>query len=192
MAIDLERRGLPRHLAVESPDGGTQLVAVRTDFRDWLRFGRLLEERGVCDPRVLAGFPDEVPDGPWQPAAMEFYSAPVACPHREGGPERPRALDVALDGDYVVAAFWQAYGVDLTACDMHWHLFRALLRGLPDSTKLAQAMGWRTWLEGDERRKPTTVRRELRDAWSLPRPDEAEMVAMQQALFGARSQGGDE
>lgn len=86
----------------------------------------------------------------------------------------------------------QAYGVDLTACDMHWHLFRALLRGLPDSTKLAQAMGWRTWLEGDERRKPTTVRRELRDAWSLPRPDEAELVAMQQALFGARSQGGDE
>lgn len=189
MAIDLERRGLPCHIVVESADGGEQAVAVRTDFREWLRFGRLLEETGACDPRVLAGFPDEVPDGPWQAAAVEFYEAPVACPRRGGGPERPRALDVALDGDYVVAAFWQAYGVDLTSASMHWHLFRALLRGLPDDTRLSQAMGWRTWLEGDERRKPTTVRRELRDAWALPRPDEDELVALQQRLFGA--QGGE-
>lgn len=190
MAIDLERRGLPRGIVVESPDGGEQMVAVRTDFRDWLRFGRVLGESGACDPRVLAGFPDELPSGPWQAAAIEFYESPVACP-RPRGQERPRALDMALDGDYVVAAFWQAYGIDLTSCDMHWHLFRALLRGLPDDTRLSQAMGWRTWLEGDERRKPTTVRRELRDAWALPRPDEDELVAMQQALFGGTT-GGDE
>jgi len=184
VAVDLERRGLPRHLVVIGGDGAEQLVPVRVDYRHWLRFGRLLRETGACDPHVLANFPQEVPDGPWHEAALEFYASPVACPHGGGGGDRPQALDVALDGDYVVAAFMQAYGIDLTTADLHWHMFRALLRGLPDSTKLAQVMGWRTWQEGDERKKPAAARRELRDAWSLPRTDEAELVEYQRALFG--------
>lgn len=179
MAVDLERRGLPRHIVVDG-----QPVEVVTDFRAWIRFGRLLEEARVCDPHVLAGFPDEVPDGPWQAAAVEFWQSPTSTP-RHAGDDRARALDPSEDGDLLVAAFMQAYGIDLTACEMHWHKFRALLRGLPDDTRMAQVMGWRTWEEADDRVAPADRRRELRAAWELrDREDEAELLRMQRELFG--------
>lgn len=44
------------------------------------------------------------------------------------------------DARHLVAAFQQAYGIDLTKDDLHWWRFRALLEGLPDSTRLAQIM----------------------------------------------------
>lgn len=44
------------------------------------------------------------------------------------------------DSRHLIAAFQQAYGIDLTKEDLHWWRFRALLEGLPDSTRLAQVM----------------------------------------------------
>ena len=69
-------------------------------------------------------------------ALLRFYAA--GLPRRQeddaaeaGGPSGP-AFDYAEDSSYILAAFQQAYGIDLTASAMHWWRFRALLGGLPD------------------------------------------------------------
>lgn len=156
---------------------------VRTSFRVWLRFARIAGETGVCDPSVFEGEP---PVGEWAPAAVEFLRSECPTPH--GMPRQERAFDWLLDSDYLVAAFQQAYGIDLTSTDMHWHRFLALWRGLPGDTKLAEIIGHRTWRKTN--RSPDAVRAELRDRWSLPAEQDGELLALQQEWFGGVTHGG--
>lgn len=154
--IDLEFPSLPSSLVV----GGRE-VPVRTSFRVWLRFGRLLSQ-GIVSHEVLL----EPCDGDWLPAALEFYRSENATPRGSDGPAAVRLIDLSLDGDYIVGSFQQAYGIDLTEGDMHWHRFLALLRSLPDDTKLMRIAGYRGWRKSN--RTQESVMRQMRDEWSLP------------------------
>ena len=46
-------------------------------------------------------------------------------------PQDEPVLDYRCDSDYIVGAFQQAYGIDLTADKVHWWRFKALLHALP-------------------------------------------------------------
>ena len=54
------------------------------------------------------------------------------------------AFDYASDAPYIVAAFQQTYGIDLTTSTMHWWRFRALFLSLPEDTLMHKIMHWRT------------------------------------------------
>ena len=158
-----------------------------TSFRSWLRFGRILEETGLCDPSVLLG---EVPEGSdWRPAALEFLDERPSTPRPTGKPQA-RAYDLDEDAAYLVGSFQQAYGIDLTdpALSMHWHRFLALLRSLPQNTKLAEIAGYRTWSRADEKRSHESKMAELRTAWTLPDKGngarERAIIAQQMEWFG--------
>lgn len=163
--IDLSFPELPSRI-----ECGGSLFIVDTSFRTWLRFGAILRERRTAWPGVFAG---EVPEGDWVPAALEFYESRTEVP-RASGTASARLIDPAVDGELIVAAFQQAYGIDLTEGDMHWHRFKALLAGVPDETKLAKVMGYRAYTTpprkyGEAQRDADM--RELRRAWELPPED---------------------
>lgn len=179
MGVDLRRRGLPTRIWCGEAEGWREVV---TDFRAWVEFDHGLQ-RGVAGYGIFPAGARPPEGDEWVASAREFLESPVACPHDSPEPGG-RALDLVEDGDYLVAAFMQAYGVDLTdpSLEMHWHLFMALLRGLPGETVMAQAMGWRTWRDDrrDERARAEARRRE----WSLPDPRDEQRVAWQEAAFG--------
>lgn len=161
--IDLTRPDLPSALLVDG-----RAYEVDTSFRTWVRFEAMLRE-GVTWPGVFAG---EVPQGDWLEAALEFLRSENATPKRPDAPKR-RAVDCMLDGDYIVASFQQAYGIDLTACDMHWHRFRALLTGLPAETIMSRIIGFRTYETPPQNRSQDAYdmdMRKRRDQWALPDP----------------------
>lgn len=62
----------------------------------------------------------------------------------DNGPAKPPAFDYQCDAPYIVAAFQQAYGIDLTREKVHWFRFRALFAALPEDTLMAKIMSWRT------------------------------------------------
>lgn len=159
--IDLRFPSLPRSIECDG-----HLYRLETSFRTWLSFGRELEEG-----RVWAGvFADEVPEGDWLPAALEFFRSENACPHDV--PEADaRAIDLIGDGDLLVAAFQQAYGIDLTEGDMHWHRFKALVAGLPESTKLSKVMCYRTYRKPHKSETNDDLMRRMRRMWEIPDPD---------------------
>lgn len=180
MGVDLRRRGLPREIFCGPVEGWRE---VETDFRAWVAFDHGLQ-RGVA---LYCVFPEGSPrprgDG-WVASAREFLESPVSCPHGSQG-AGARALDLVEDGDYVVAAFQQAYGIDLTdpGLRLHWHRFMALLRGVPDSTLLGRVMQWRTWRE--DRRSQERRMADLRRAWALPTVQDERTLAWQEAAFGS-------
>lgn len=178
--IDLEEPGLPDEIGA---DGGW--VRVLTDFRTWLRFGRLLEA-GLWWVGIFPAY-DNVPRD-WHDGALEFYRSPVACPHGQAGRQGARPLDLSLDGDYVVGSFQAAYGIDLTdpGLDMHWHRFLALLRSLPEGSMVARIGAWRTWTRAAAGERPEAAARRLRAAWALPSgaAGGADAVDAQREVFG--------
>ena len=170
--IDLRFDGLPGSLVVDG-----EAVPVNTDFRAWIAFG-YAAERGIADLRIFQD--GTAPAGEWQEAAAEFYESPNPFP-RGGADGGERVLDLVLDGDFIVAAFQQAYGIDLTdpGLSMHWHRFLALLRGLPEDTALSRVMGFRGWRADDGREGREREMRERRAAWALPPIEEPLPYAMQ-------------
>lgn len=55
-----------------------------------------------------------------------------------------KAYDFVQDAEMLISAFWLSYRIDLTAADMHWWVFRALMRGLPQECEMTRAMMYRT------------------------------------------------
>ena len=163
--IDLRKNELPSRL-----EWGGNSALIDTSFRTWIEFERRIRE----DQMVWVGiFPDgKVPkDDGWIQAAIDFWKSENATPRMTRPPSKVRLIDYIEDGDHIVASFQQAYGIDLTVEDMHWHRFKALLGGLPDNTKMSKIMGYRDYNEMDAKRKYEDIQKEQRAAWSLPLPD---------------------
>lgn len=171
--IDLRERKLP-----DTIESSGVVYRVDTDFRTWIAFEHELECNEVAS---FAIFRDERPpldDCEWADSAIEFLRSPNATP-RDTGCSSERAMDSVLDGEYIVAAFQQAYGIDLTdpKLRMHWHRFKALLAGLPSSCKLSEIIGFRTWRR--ETRKHESIMAEMKAVWALP--ERGEEDAMEEA-----------
>lgn len=177
--IDLRYKGLPS--AIEC---GGRLLRLKTDFRLWIEFERVLREKQVAWWGVLEEPPE---NDEWVPGALEFLESKNVRPvYPNSGGER--MFDFVLDGDYIVASFWQAYGIDLTSIDyMHWHVFKALFNGLPKDTKMAEIIGYCSW--EPSRKKYEDSMRELKNAWRLRDPATEE--AKRDALEWARDFFGD-
>lgn len=169
--IDL-RFALPTGIEV-----GGAFYELNTDFRVWLEFNRSVEEDGIAPFSI---FKNEIPSGDWTAAALEFAKSENVTPR--GGDSGERLLDLILDGDYITGAFWQVYGIDLTTASLHWHVFLALLRSLPDSCKLTEIMGYRGYTSS--RQKPEQQYRELKKAWSLPPKKDTAILEWQEQAFG--------
>ena len=60
--------------------------------------------------------------------------------------DQQKSFDFLQDGEYIYAAFMQAYGVDLVAEQgkLHWWKFNALLKGLPSNTRFMEIVDIRT------------------------------------------------
>lgn len=56
----------------------------------------------------------------------------------------PVSISFSVDADRIIAAFWQAYGIDLTKERLHWWVFVALLDNLPDDTRMMKVAHIRT------------------------------------------------
>lgn len=95
---------------------------------------------GIHIPRVFVEL--------WQ-GVIDFYlageqAAEPAAAKPASRPDTGPAFDYRCDAPYIVAAFQQAYCIDLTTAKLHWFRFRALFAALPEDTLMAKIINWRT------------------------------------------------
>lgn len=128
---------------------------IKTDFRTWLRLGS-----GQIEPEDI--FVSDIPDmSSAIVGILEFMAGPL-----EEGSQEPETgaqlIDYEIDSECIFAGFLQAYGVDLTVTDLHWHKFVALLKALPEETILSKIISYRSY-EGDDEEM-----NKLKRLYSLP------------------------
>lgn len=175
--IDLRNKELPHSIECDGKE-----YEIDTDFRKWIEFERSLREERIL---ILSIFKGDMPEGfGWLDAALEFLQSPNSTPNYPESSERDRAFDFVEDGAYIVAAFMQCYGIDLTNTEyMHWHLFKALFDGLSEDTKMSRIINYRTWEKNDT--KVEEFYRKQKRAWQLMSKDERDMLAEAQRIAEA-------
>lgn len=137
--------------------------------------------------------PLEAPDA-WESLLRFFiFSEPPTGSGRGGA--AAISFDYASDADYIMAAFLQAYRIDLTTERVHWWRFRALFRALPEDTLMAKIISWRTMDLTDLDGKTRQLYEDRKEAFALPREltgnRPAVTVADHNAAFAARFRRND-
>ncbi len=123
---------------------------IKTDFRVWLEFDRIMHndappEKKLEEIILLCMIPGELP--PLEAilsGLFNFYRAGDKSESEETERKAP-VFSYEHDSEYIYAAFLQAYGIDLTEIPcLHWFKFQALLKSLPEETKLSKIISCRT------------------------------------------------
>lgn len=172
--IDLTKVKLPDYIDVDG-----KFFYIRTDFRSWLNFSRIVNTKGAVVDDVDFIYRDEIPPAENKKQAftklLEFFRPKNELPRpvSEGEGESEKVLDYELDADLIYCAFREQYKIDLLETDssghvieIHWHIFLALLDGL-HGTKLNSVMEWRSWT-GETKTEYGKHMSRLRRAWELP------------------------
>ena len=158
--IDLRNRELPNAITV---DGNSFLI--QTDFRYWIEFSEKIKNKDVKYKELEYLFVNKTPKTFYMKQLMDFYINANPIPKIESTNSDP-ILDYIIDGEYIYASFMQAYNIDLLSCNMHWHIFKALLNGLPSNTYIKEIMSMRAYKKSNKNYEQT--QRELKEAWRLP------------------------
>ena len=116
--------------------------------------------------------PQEAPEA--FAALLKFYAGGKVPEAKEAsaqraGPPQELAFDYACDAPTIVAAFQQAYHIDLTTSRVHWWRFRALFSALPECTTMARIMSYRTMDLSGMQGKELQRYAELKETFALPK-----------------------
>lgn len=177
---------------------GGNVFPIQTDFRVGIRFEELIRSKrlGDADKFVTAlilyygegGIPRDVSGA--HGAIVRFFLCGRGGedePNRQSGqPPQKRVYDYAHDGQYIYAAFYDQYHVDLTEAELHWWKFRAMFIGLKPEHEIVKIMGYRGCNLAKIKNKEERARiRQLKTLYALP--EEITVEDMQRkagALFG--------
>ena len=180
--IDLREKGLPTKIEV-----GNSFFTIKTDFREWLKFEEKLKSKEIEFQDIADLFVDTIPISAWimykddiLKELQEFLVNKNATPRTSEDDNGENLFDYILDGEYIVGSFMSAYGIDLTSVDMHWHLFKALFVSLPDTSKIIQIMGMRSYKKSNESYEQVAIKN--KQAWILPSLTDSELEEINQEI----------
>ena len=111
----------------------------------------------------------------------------LLLPENKKPSKAEKTMDFTQDRALIIAAFRQAYGIDLVAerGRMHWQTFADLLKGIPSNTRLAEVMDIRakpmpkpTKYNAEERARLAKLKAEFK----LEKTEAETQAAMQRGL----------
>ena len=160
--IDLRKKNLPNTICV---NGG--FFSIKTDFREWLKFGELIKNKDLKAKQVLYLFKNKIPsENPFQ-ALLDFYVNPNITPKKQESDDGKVIIDYIEDGEYIVGSFMAVYGINLITIDyLHWHEFQALFRSLPEDSKIMQIISRRAYKKTNK--SMDSQLQKAKEIWSLP------------------------
>ncbi len=163
--LDLSKRELPESINVNGSS-----FAIRTDFRYFLNFERILNNEKFSLDDFDFVYKNRIPKDKEAgfKALMDFYAPKNILPRATGSKSEVKAFDYLIDADLIYAAFYQQYKIDLFEVNLHWWKFTALLMGLKD-TKFTDVIGYRFFDKNDKTSYEVSMEK-ARQSWELPTP----------------------
>lgn len=166
---------LPDHITVCKKN-----YPIRTDFRTWIRFDSIVNNHKISifnklskilelcfDPNKCPVLPPSLNDT--LSALYEFYICGAEKNKGKKGTDNARVFSFEEDSEYVYAAFYEQYGIDLAQSNMHWWHFSALFKGLEPDVRLMKIIAYRsvdTVAISDSKKQ--SFYRKMKDIYALP------------------------
>lgn len=183
--LELKKAVLPETVTVSG-----KRYRIRTSFKYWLRFLELVEQDDK-NPYVFDFlYVDKKPSDRIKgfTALLGFCTPASLLPRLTSSDTSDKVVDYQIDAEYIYAAFYELYGIDLIEADMHWYKFQALFKGLHD-TKLNEIIGYRLFTPPNGKKSEYDRDMEkLKRAWALPKKDDgkedAALMRFEALLYG--------
>lgn len=183
--IELKKAVLPETVTVSG-----KRYRIRTSFKYWLRFLELVEQDDKNPYLFDFLYVDKKPSDRIKgfSALWGFCSPASLLPRLTSSDTSDKVVDYHIDAEYIYAAFYELYGIDLIEADMHWYKFQALFKGLHD-TKLNEIIGYRLFTPPNGKKSEYDRDMEkLKRAWALPKKDDgkedAALMRFEALLYG--------
>lgn len=164
-----------------------QKCNIRTDFRTWLKFSKLMSESEndldkLSEMFKLVFF--ELPPNMMSAIGemLKFYQYQnVSKGQEKSSAPSKRLFDFDYDGDLIYSAFLQQYHIDLCDTSMHWWKFRALFNSLSEDTQFMRVVSYRnTNLAKIKDKEQKAFYRKMKELYRLP---DARSEAQKEADF---------
>lgn len=123
-----------------------EVYHLKTDFRIWLKFEQIMQDKNLSVAAKTGMiydlcFEEPPPQGAVFGALWNFYKGDNdTAPVKKGKP----VVSFEQDADYIFAAFYSQYGIDLSCDELHWHKFKALFAGLNEEHMITRIMHFRS------------------------------------------------
>lgn len=148
---------------------------INSSFRVSLLFEQLMldstvEERDKAPLALSLYYPRQPPDLDGAVRALMWFYRCGRGPDGPAGGQGKRLYDYDQDDALIFAAFWEAYGLDLEAAELHWWKFRALFDALPPDCLICKVMGWRGADTGKMKGKEKEFYQKMQRLYALKRP----------------------
>lgn len=154
---------------------------IRTDFRVWLEFDNVISSQKIKAENKIEILIRLCFDKNKCRIAPPFSKETVSClcdfymckkPHKKSrkNDSCERVFSFEYDADYIYAAFFAQYGIDLLSVPyMHWYQFSALFKGLDEDSRLMKIISWRSvdlsQISDKQKRK---AYQKLKEIYALP------------------------
>lgn len=165
---------------------------ILTDFREWIRFADMLNDKAIADRTKLVLMtqwfeitPERI-TGELFKAVVAFYRADALEPEKSQDDDccdddivqRPPLLDWKYDAKYIIGDFLRCYGIDLLTAEMHWWRFRCLFSALPEDSTVQKRIAYRSVDAGiikneKERQRILAIQRQI----AIPFEYDEDMIA---------------
>ncbi|MDE7099226.1 MAG: bacteriophage Gp15 family protein [Ruminococcus sp.] len=153
-----------------------------TDFRDWIRFSDMMNDRSLSSEEKIFLLkdwlyePPEIITKPLIDAIFSFYRADELELKKfdsdneedENNQEikRPPVFDWKIDSKCIIGDFQRFYSINLLDCKMHWWQFRCLFSALPDDSQVQKRISVRSCdlskiKDRSERRRIMEIQRKI-------------------------------
>lgn len=123
--------------------------AVHTDFRNWIQFEILLSG-GMDEAKFMKMldlcYIDLPPSLSNAIQSMFWFYSGGKKEEKKSVPasEKKRQIySFEFDAEYIYAAFFTQYKIDLQTADLHWWQFKSLFKSLDDDNKICKIMEYR-------------------------------------------------
>ncbi|MBR1677328.1 MAG: bacteriophage Gp15 family protein [Clostridia bacterium] len=176
--------GLP-----SSIEFGGRVVPIDTDFRTGILFEQMIQDPTLGEEeRLITIFSlylhDNLPETEEEATEalkeiITFYRCgdTSEIEDKGGSGSSEEAFSYDYDADYIYAAFYSAYRIDLAKEALHWWQFRALFRALPTDTEFMKIVGYRTMeIPAKMSKEQKAHYRKLKKLYALPIPEERKQL----------------
>ena len=158
-----------------------QEYPVRTDFRVWLKFDKVMSDGGdalenASEIIKLCMYPGKLPNDGTELflKLIDFYVTDFDKEIAKRTDKTSKAfipvINFEYDAAYIYAAFLEQYGIDLVDIEyLHWWKFQALFKGLSENSKIVKIMGYRSIDIGNIKdKKQRQLYEKLKSNYALP------------------------
>lgn len=127
---------------------GTQ-YRIHTDFRDWIAFFLMHEDKDLNDIEkvyiAMSWYIDQPKNSVAAYQALQEFASCESMPKsKRTGTSNTLVFSYLHDSPYLFADFLRFYQINLQTAQLHWFAFNALFEGMPEDSSTKQRIAYRT------------------------------------------------